>query len=176
MPPPFFYSYEEFSHCTVAEFKDTLLKTSTKCVSRVTIFDLCSMSEYPNGLYFFYSTNPKVLQYVGKCTSRSFIERVPSHFDQRENAWFNTLPKKLAKQGIPYKQALSDALKFNVVLLGIRQKEVSERLESVFRNTYRPILNTPARPRPTAGDKTLVELVRDLTESSSGLPSAAAYA
>ena len=33
--------------------------------------------------------------YIGKCTSRSFIERVPSHFDCRKHAYLATIPRRL---------------------------------------------------------------------------------
>ena len=33
--------------------------------------------------------------YIGKCTSRSFIERVPSHFDCRKHAYLATILRRL---------------------------------------------------------------------------------
>ena len=53
---------------------------------------------YPGiGLYLFYNMRDE-LQYVGKCTSRSFIERVPSHFDCRKHAQFATVAKRLGAE------------------------------------------------------------------------------
>lgn len=61
-------------------------------LSKLTLKDL---SIYPGiGLYFFYGMDNK-LKYVGKCTSRSFLERIPSHFDCRKHVWFSTLVKRL---------------------------------------------------------------------------------
>jgi hypothetical protein len=37
------------------------------------------------------------LKYIGKATSRSFIERIPSHFNQLLEAWFNKLSKRIMK-------------------------------------------------------------------------------
>lgn len=64
-------------------------------MSSLTMKDLAI---YPGiGLYFFYDLNNR-LQYVGKCTSRSFIERVPSHFDCRKHAQFATLVKRMGAE------------------------------------------------------------------------------
>lgn len=64
-------------------------------MSELTLKDL---AVYPGiGLYFFYDLANR-LQYVGKCTSRSFIERVPSHFDCRKHAQFATLVKRLGAE------------------------------------------------------------------------------
>lgn len=60
-------------------------------LSNLTLNDLAI---YPGvGLYFFYNTKGDLI-YVGKCTSRSFIERVPSHFDCRRHAQFATVAKR----------------------------------------------------------------------------------
>ena len=49
---------------------------------------------YPGiGIYLFYNMR-NVLIYVGKCTSKSFIERVPSHFDCRKHAQFAAVAKR----------------------------------------------------------------------------------
>jgi hypothetical protein len=48
-----------------------------------------------HGIYVFKSQKGDV--YVGKCTSRSFVERIAAHFDNRDNAWMNTILKKISK-------------------------------------------------------------------------------
>jgi hypothetical protein len=111
----------------------------------VTIGELCSMPAHPNGLYFIFGGNPRKLQYVGKCTSRSFIERIPSHLDQREWAWFNTLPKKIRRDGQCYSSALKEALSFEIILFGMKDEKNTSQLESVFRHSYIPVLNKPKR-------------------------------
>lgn len=64
-------------------------------LSSLTMNDLAI---YPGiGLYFYYNMRDE-LQYVGKCTSRSFIERVPSHFDCRKHAQFATVTKRLGAE------------------------------------------------------------------------------
>jgi hypothetical protein len=143
--PTFFLAYEDYAEFTLASFREVIESTPTKALSEVTIGELCSMSDYPNGLYFIFGGNPRELQYIGKCTSRSFIERIPSHLDQREWAWFNTLPKKLMKDGQCYSSALKEALSFDLVLFGIHDTEVACQLERVFRHLYIPTLNRPKR-------------------------------
>ncbi|MCL4340866.1 MAG: hypothetical protein M1431_02040 [Candidatus Thermoplasmatota archaeon] len=67
-------------------------------LSDLTLNDLAI---YPGvGLYFFYDKSNN-LQYVGKCTSRSFIERVPSHFDCRKHAQFATVAKRRGGENSP---------------------------------------------------------------------------
>jgi len=154
MLPPFFLTYDAHSEQTLDAFQATLQGAATKVLSDVTINDLCSMSEYPHGLYFFFDGNPRKLQYVGKCTARSFVERIPAHFDQREDAWFNTLPKKLAQTCNTYGEALAKGL-----LLGIRDAGVAVKLEKVFQHSYKPILNTPRNPRSFDANRSLAQLV-----------------
>jgi hypothetical protein len=156
--PKFFLAYEDHAQFTPAAFNRLIEAMPTKALSEITIGELCSMSDYANGLYFIFGGTPRQLQYIGKCTSRSFIERIPSHFDQREHAWFNTLPKKLMKNGQCYSAALRESLDFEIVLFGIRDREVACMLERVFRYSYKPILNTLNQFNNFDDNATLYEL------------------
>jgi hypothetical protein len=146
--PTFFLAYEDYAEFTLASFREVIESTPAKVLSEVTLGELCSMSDHPNGLYFIFGGNPRGLQYVGKCTSRSFIERIPAHLDQREWAWFNTLPKRLMKNGQCYSSALKETLSFEIVLFGMKGDRNTAQLESVFRHSYRPILNIPKAVKP----------------------------
>jgi hypothetical protein len=143
--PTFFLAYEDYAESTLASFQEVIKSTPAKVLSEVTLGELCSMPIHSNGLYFIFGGNSRELQYVGKCTSRSFIERIPAHLDQRDWAWFNTLPKKLMRDGKCYSSALEEALSFEIVLFGIRNIETACQLERVFRHSYTPVLNTPRR-------------------------------
>lgn len=101
------------------------------------------MTDHPNGLYLFFD-DQDVLWYVGKSTSRSFIERVPSHFDQRQDAWFNTLPTRIMAMCsiAEYPDALALGLSLRLVLVGMKSKATTVRLESVLRSYMRPHLNS----------------------------------
>ncbi len=46
------------------------------------------------GVYLFKEKN--AIFYVGKCSGKSFIERIPAHFDQRHGGWFNTILQYVA--------------------------------------------------------------------------------
>jgi hypothetical protein len=149
MPHPnFFHSFDDLRGLTVAELATRLIASPKKIVGDVTVAELCAASQYPNGLYFFFDESNESW-YVGKSTSRSFIERVPSHFDQREDAWFNTLPRKLMKFcGIgEYPDAHELSLTLHVVLLGVREKHTAMRLESALRDYMQPHLNPGKRSR-----------------------------
>ena len=48
------------------------------------------------GVYLF--KNESMFYYVGDCTSRSFIERIPCHFDTKPEAWMNIVVKHYAQR------------------------------------------------------------------------------
>lgn len=75
----------------------------------------------PNGVYVF-TNNDKVL-YVGKTSSRAFIERIAGHFDARSSAWFHSFLKSFLK---------SEGLK-NKVEQGLDNSEVIKNYEDAAR-------------------------------------------
>jgi hypothetical protein len=98
MPKPnYFTTFDECRADTLDNFKHRLLEIPKKRVGEVTLSDLCSFAEYPNGLYFFFDDDDR-LWYVGKSTSRSFIERIPSHFDTRLRDYLQPKLNKISKQ------------------------------------------------------------------------------
>lgn len=157
----YFLTYDECCDLSLGCFRELLVSSGGKRLADVTIADLCVMSEFPNGIYFYFDSKCGELQYCGKCTSRSFIERIPAHFDPRENAWFNTVPAKMAKTGMPYQEALDRALELRVVMLGIKDDVAAKKLEKVIRHTFQPVLNTPANPDPVSEDLTISQVVSD---------------
>jgi hypothetical protein len=138
----YFVSFDECKTETLDDFSTRLRGMPKKTVSSVTLAELCTIAEYPNGLYLFFDDDNE-LWYVGKSTARSFIERIPSHFDPRQDAWFNTLPKKI--MGVcsigEYTDAHALGLSLRLVMIGIKSKETTIRLESVLRNYMQPYLN-----------------------------------
>lgn len=99
-----------------------------------------------NGCYIFM--NEKAAEYVGKCSSRCFVERVPSHFDPRESGWFNNYIKKAANY--IYGNASNDNLR--KVLVSSKEKYLSivaisptydiSRIEKVLRFILTPKYNS----------------------------------
>jgi hypothetical protein len=72
-----------------------VISENTIPLSELTLKDIAI---YPGiDLYFLYSIDNR-LQYVGKCTSKSFIERIPSHFDCRKHAQSATVVKRLGAE------------------------------------------------------------------------------
>lgn len=155
--PSYFVAFEEHRDKSLIEFEELLRGLRRTPVGLIKLGELCSMADYPNGLYLFFSERGE-LSYVGKATSRSFIERVPSHFDQRHDAWFNTLPKRImaiAKMG-SYAEAHTLGLTHGLVLIGIKSKRTALRLEVVLRSFLQPTFN--------AGKKSLFEGSETLSE------------
>ena len=140
--PEYFVAFEDHRGLTLGALAKHLFAMPKKVVGTVQLRELCAMANHPNGLYLFFDEQDQ-LWYVGKSTSRSFIERVPSHFDQRQDAWFNTLPTRImATCNIDdYADAHALGLSLRLVLLGVKSKETALRLESVLRSYMAPHLN-----------------------------------
>ncbi len=140
--PAFYIQYERIRTKTFDEFRSLLQGTTKKVVGEVTIRDLGSTPS-ANGLYFMFYSNGD-LAYVGKASSRSFIERVPAHFDQREDdAWMNTVPTRIlaAEPDGDYPKALQQALDLELVLMGFVDRRLSGKLETPLRSILKPRLN-----------------------------------
>lgn len=140
--PAYFVALEEHRDKTVRQLGDLLRTLPKKAVGTVHISELCSMKDYPNGLYLLYDDSDE-LWYVGKATSRSFVERIPAHFDQRPDAWFNALPKRIHDRKITssYADAHSLGLSLRLALVGVRNKTAAMKLERVLRGALQPQLN-----------------------------------
>ena len=153
--PEFFLRFEDVRTLSMEQFSARLKTMEKKEVGSLNVGELCAMTEYPNGLYFFFD-EVDLLQYVGKSSSRSFIERVPSHFDPRHDAWFNTLPKKLMLHAgfSEYLAAHSRGLELRVVMLGIKVRGTINTLETHLRSYLQPALNA-ARPGRVSADTLL---------------------
>jgi hypothetical protein len=147
---PYYVDFNICRHMSLDIFRDDLLSLTTKEVGTVQLAELCSMNFYPHGLYLLYSVcnEERKLQYVGKATSRSFIERVPSHFDQRHDAWFNTIPKRIMEidKIDDYAIALAKGLSLHLVLIGIQNKKTTMKFETALRSYLKPRLNPQKKP------------------------------
>lgn len=144
--PPYFLTYDDCMDMSFDDLKEKLSGVKKKAVNDIALGELCAAPNYPNGIYLFFG-DANELWYVGKATSRSFIERIPSHFDAREEAWFNTLPRKIRdKDGIDYPSAHQKALSLKLALIGIPCTSPDMKLkigkfESALRCHLRPRLN-----------------------------------
>ncbi|MDG7000993.1 MAG: hypothetical protein JRN15_18010 [Nitrososphaerota archaeon] len=130
--------FKDESHGIDDNFKDELGKTKKQKVSELKMSDLVM---YPGlGVYLFYNHAEKKWWYVGKNTSKSFIERIPSHYDTRASGWVNTLTKRTYKFKFSTHEKvgdLSDAAKYcvdNLDILLINFK-CSENVDGILRDS-----------------------------------------
>jgi hypothetical protein len=86
------------SELTMEEIKSTLQSLQSKPLLELRTIDLVQLSikGHYHGLYFFYKHD--VLMYVGSCRSRTFLNRLPCHWDTFSDAWMNTLIQKIEKR------------------------------------------------------------------------------
>ena len=89
--------------------------------------DLVLPANQCNGIYFFVSPNDSVV-YVGKASSRCFVERLGGHFDLRAGNWFSSFLHYHAKvvNGVvgelsneDYEKSYNDALDYRLKILAI---------------------------------------------------------
>jgi hypothetical protein len=144
--PAFLIRSETHRNSSLAQFAETIRNhPHRKTVGDVTLRELCGAIDQPHGVYVFFNQSRGV-EYVGKATSRSFIERLPAHFDPREAAWFNTLTRRLQQvQPSTYSTALETALELQVILVGVGSTQLSSALERFLRTSLAPRLNCRRR-------------------------------
>ena len=86
-------------------------------VADLRIHQLISEDQNLNHGIYIFKNNLKEI-YVGKCTSRSFVERISAHFDNRDGAWMNTILKKISKSNnITIQEAYFYFLKYFQLIL-----------------------------------------------------------
>jgi hypothetical protein len=137
--------YNEIKSKPVQEIEG-FLKNHGKPLKEVTIFNLIENNGVAlnavNGVYVFHDYNS--FFYIGKCSSRSFVERIPSHFDIRPNGWFNTLLKYLCDYN--NYDSFFDAAMFAknnllLVLITMQDSVNCSEAEKLLRLLLRPKLN-----------------------------------
>ena len=85
-------SFDTANSLDAVELEKILKPENALPLSEIKFKDLAI---YPGiGIYIIYDLSDKPC-YIGKCTSRSFIERVPSHFDCRKHAYLATILRRL---------------------------------------------------------------------------------
>jgi len=148
-------------------------------LSRITIEDLAThnLGMPSNGLYVFYDAWGVVptVRYVGKCTSRSFLERIPAHLESRHECWFNTLTKRAHENLPPGEDGAAPSLEnasehclksLSVALIpidcGVKDPLIASQvglLERRLRDPkgLAPTWNTNRRGKQCTGDEPLVD-------------------
>lgn len=108
------------------------------------------------GIYIFIdSKEDNSVLYVGKCSSRHFVERISSHFDPRLNAWFNSFLKVLIKKDktntgndkqeliiTKLKEIFSNDGRFKICLIDVPEsfdKKKIQKMEDILRFILEPL-------------------------------------
>jgi len=100
------------------ELKEAIYQFKGIKVADLLVHQLIAVDPNLNhGLYVFKNQSDEI--YVGRCTSRSFVERTAAHFDNRYNAWMNNILKKsLSSKGISIQESYTYFLNsFELVLI-----------------------------------------------------------
>jgi len=144
--PLYLLPASEVADVSLAELGHILACRPRLVVGDVTIGQLATLGDHPTGVYLFYARRTNSIQYVGKATSRSFVDRIPAHFDPRQDAWMNSLPKHVMKhRRCEYAEALQLALGLELTLVGATDQLPGGRIETVLRAHLRPELNFTKR-------------------------------
>lgn len=161
MNSDYLIQFKEIKCLSISELTELLLQKKGLPVSDLKVAQLSFYKGTPiysgNGVYLF-KTEDRVM-YVGNCTARNFVERIPGHFDLRAGGWFNSLLKAVVKK--KYNETVSDTTlikaateaidTFELILInfsnaefypnGIKDKKTVNQLENLLRITLQP-LNT----------------------------------
>ena len=95
----YLYNFEEIEEFTVEELIFKLSQNSGIQLNEIKLKDFIFFNDkvIQSGRGVYILKNQNEFFYVGDCTSRSFIERIPSHFDTKTEAWMNIAVKHYAK-------------------------------------------------------------------------------
>lgn len=126
------------NNISIMAFVDEINATEGKKVNELLITDLIfdknDAIKVNHGVYIF--KNKDQIVYVGKTSSRSFVERIPCHFDNRDEAWMNSLLKLLSKnKQISIEQAYQNFIKDLelILVLFINEDFTKEKILEVER-------------------------------------------
>jgi hypothetical protein len=146
----YLHLYNEIKHQTIAELAERLDNGSKAAIINMKLVDLIHEDEPSCGVYIFYNQEGKPC-YVGKSSSRTFIERISSHLDSRKGAFFSSFLWAIAKStrnNVTEKQlrdAYIEAIKCQIAFIHLKDKEKCIKLEKYliyyFKNRKIPILN-----------------------------------
>ena len=169
MPLPLL-KYEFLQDIRLREIPDVVRLAATARIGALSLDDLAEVNDYPNGAYVFYERLADDTPfYVGRASSRSFLGRIPSHFEQREDYWMNALSKGLHKKRklSSYSDGVKKALHCHVAFIGVylkgsdplslERKKMINTLELVLQEVLKPELNS--RSGKLQSDLTLAQAV-----------------
>lgn len=90
--------YHEISHLSVEGLISLRHQTpGLPCSTmKVSDFIFCDGAPIHSGCGVYVFKEKDAIFYVGKSSRRSFVERIPAHFDLRHGVWFNTVLQYVA--------------------------------------------------------------------------------
>ena len=166
-------NYCDIECLSIEAFKCRLKGASKHHIGSLTIEKLCLFDRHIHGVYFIYDHDNLI--YVGMSSSRSFIERIPSHFDRRQKGWFNTLARKVFEKQPDtacnesnvyspcFDLAVKKALGYRLFILCIEHREDIPMIERMFRTLLEPKLNTRKKNEfGNVGGKSIAQLLADV--------------
>jgi len=147
----FVIDFKELSSITGKEAIDSIKRSPKKRLGEITLYDLIFETKTKalksmHGVYLFFSLQNKC-KYVGKCSSRHFITRIPAHLALGDEAWMNTLLKKMMGKTngnsiMDYQKTAKETKEFGLLLIPVAKKEDIFILEKFLRLFMCPELNS----------------------------------
>ena len=132
----------------------SLINRSKKLkIENIKLIDMIYMKQSLIGVYIFFNLENQPI-YVGKCSSRSFLERIASHFDLRDSGFMNNFlcaliqknrkrsPKKITQKDL--QKAFMSALECKILFIEfpITYKSLITKFENILiRKFYNTVLN-----------------------------------
>jgi len=145
---------DELLPLSLLRVQEIILTARRQNVGALTLRDLASQPDFPNGVYVFLHAHSPRPFYIGRSSGRSFIGRLPSHFEPYVEFWMNGLSKGMQSAGVvnSYQEGVNEALACDLVLIGFRYTAVKEdlllrkqrinALEIVLQKFMQPILTS----------------------------------
>jgi len=98
-------NYGKINNWKISEIQKNMEDIEGLPLSKCKISKLVFYNDIPiltgNGVYIFFKNknkNNKIYLYVGKCSSRNFVERIPAHFNVKNTGWFNSYLRNLVNK------------------------------------------------------------------------------
>ena len=151
-------TYDQIRNLTIDQTIQNINSANKIKINKLKVFDLTVPPLQSHiGVYIIFNECDQCA-YVGKTSSKGFVERIPAHFDTRESAWHNHLLKKIMREhNLDIIKALNMVTTFRLLTIPVDSeltqcvKLVISELENVLRSTMQPIYNS----RKKAYDKNL---------------------